>query len=322
MLDVVRRILAAIFGFFAYSIYTTLLNAAYLSLLSIGFILISPFVGSVVLALGVEGIGLKIAFGVVGFGLGALVGVFIPVVLGVASIVDVFKTMALGIVEGWRNGAVFVSKRIVNEPPFVSLFADSENGYLSSFHSVSAALFDLDGRAQHPTADFSSFRLDDLEIPPKLMLSDEELANANLAKTNDTALAELLRDYEDLNTELQKTETFMMDIEEPILLVKQYQSQGQWHSLAAHTYKTCQQHMSEWVQTNATNPFNRDPLANPGEELVNGQQVECRYRWYPYDEETGCSYQNELVQQIKDRLSANQSLTDGIEVQPQVVSLR
>lgn len=99
------------------------------------------------------------------------------------------------------------------------------------------------------------------------------------------------KQYEDLSTrlasikdalakgDLSKIEDQVIahnDITIPILLVKQYEESGSWHSVPANGYVTDKESILTWLKTNPKHPLNREILNNPPKY----KEMPTRYMWH------------------------------------------
>lgn len=157
-------------------------------------------------------------------------------------------------------------------------------------------------------------RLDEKEITKARTLINrylkKDMALPPGLKNQLEQLNKLLDNYQSLSTRLDlaqialrkkqpasiNDELLSMEIEEPILLFKQYQiSEGVWHSVPALTYITDKGFFLKWLERDAPfNPVNRDDLKNP--PSYDGKST--RYRWHSLTAEQ-CSAQ-ELIDEAGD----------------------
>lgn len=119
-------------------------------------------------------------------------------------------------------------------------------------------------------------------------------------------------------------------VETPILFIKQYQDNEQWHNVPAMSYITDKNSILEWLKTTATHPINRDEIKNPPKYLGHPTQ----YIWYEltanscYSQELGAGtteirnlYQelSGLIPEVKIANQSNQSSSQSM-FRPQVAS--
>ncbi len=144
---------------------------------------------------------------------------------------------------------------------------------------------------------------------PQDPLSPEEKRQLDALKTLYTQYNDLSKKLEDVRTALMENDKTRIkdemiaynEVETPILLVKQYMKEEQWHNVPANSYVTDKESLLHWLKQNPKHPLNKDLLKKP--EPYN--KMVTRYTWYELTKEE-CSSQEltEAAAQMNDLIHA------------------
>ncbi len=163
---------------------------------------------------------------------------------------------------------------------------------------------------------------------PQDPLSPEEKRQLDALKTLYTQYNDLSKKLEDVRTALMENDKTRIkdemiaynEVETPILLVKQYMKEEQWHNVPANSYVTDKESLLHWLKQNPKHPLNKDLLKKP--EPYN--KMITRYTWYELTKKD-CSSQelteaaaqmNDLVHALTPLLSP-QKINRGLGSVPQ-----
>ncbi|HHF7372848.1 hypothetical protein [Legionella bozemanae] len=163
---------------------------------------------------------------------------------------------------------------------------------------------------------------------PQDPLSPEEKRQLDALKTLYTQYNDLSKKLEDVRTALMENDKTRIkdemiaynEVETPILLVKQYMKEEQWHNVPANSYVTDKESLLHWLKQNPKHPLNKDLLKKP--EPYN--KMVTRYTWYELTKKD-CSSQelteaaaqmNDLVHALTPLLS-RQKINRGLGSVPQ-----
>ncbi|MCE0722434.1 coiled coil protein [Legionella resiliens] len=138
-------------------------------------------------------------------------------------------------------------------------------------------------------------------------LSLEEKKRLDALKTLYTQYNDLSKKLEDVRTALVENDKTRIkdemiafnEVETPILLVKQYKKEEQWHNVPASSYVTDKESLLHWLKQNPKHPLNKDTLKKP--EYY--KQMETQYIWYELTKDE-CTSQElaEIATQMSDLL--------------------
>lgn len=144
---------------------------------------------------------------------------------------------------------------------------------------------------------------------PQDPLSPEEKRQLDALKTLYTQYNDLSKKLEDVRTALMENDKTRIkdemiaynEVETPILLVKQYMKEEQWHNVPANSYVTDKESLLRWLKQNPKHPLNKDLLKKP--EPYN--KMVTRYTWYELTKKD-CSSQEltEAAAQMNDLVHA------------------
>ncbi|MCW8398537.1 coiled coil protein [Legionella sp. PATHC038] len=157
-----------------------------------------------------------------------------------------------------------------------------------------------------------------------------------LAKKQFESLQKLYTQYQDLSLKLEKVRLALeqddksqikdeliadMEVNTPILLVKQYQDGQKWLNIPATSYVTDKNNLLQWLQHSPVHPLNKDVLKEPGD--YNGKKT--RYIWYLLTKDNCSSQELDeaavqmrfLVNALSIRLTEKQKLDLGLGLSPQ-----
>ncbi|MCW8408646.1 coiled coil protein [Legionella sp. PATHC035] len=157
-----------------------------------------------------------------------------------------------------------------------------------------------------------------------------------LAKQQFELLQKLHTQYQDLSLKLEKVRVALeqddksqikdelivdMEVDTPILLVKQYQDGQKWLNIPATSYVTDKDNLLNWLQHSPVHPLNKDLLKEPGD--YNGKKT--RYIWYLLTKDNCSSQELDeaavqirfLVNALSIRLTEKQKLDLGLGLSSQ-----
>ncbi|HHT0592481.1 TPA: coiled coil protein [Legionella anisa] len=129
---------------------------------------------------------------------------------------------------------------------------------------------------------------------PQGPLSPEEKKQLDALKTLYTQYNDLSKKLDDVRIALVENDKTRIkdemiaynEVETPILLVKQYKKEEQWHNVPASSYVTDKESLLHWLKQNPKHPLLKDLLKKP--DAYN--KMETRYIWYELTKED-CSSQ-------------------------------
>ena len=294
------RILAALLGLIIFPlkalVYNLLLGIFYLFLAAALLILLPLFVG---LYLYSEGVSIlrSISFSIATVFLVLLTELILLPILAIHllifSAIDLIRTPVYALSFAMEDGFEgFLDGLFEMHAPFCSVGARWTKLFMPETYTGN--IYDLKISSPKRTQKLSDTELDTLGKYLEDFPSDADVEALSIH----TQLASLFKKYSGLKERLDDLDKAisegislengdelmaMMNIEKPILVVKQYLKGETWQAIPNTTNLTDRVNFISWIKTMPTHSLTKEPIFNPPPYELRGEYYDTRYVWHKYE---------------------------------------